>query len=100
MISCGPLRLRYIEFPLYDLYCTDGRHSYCRGDKGGLLTCAGNGTAGHVGRYLCDIVSRGIGCAALRGSHYPGYYMDVRKYSYWIEKLMRTCERHHWSKAL
>ena len=80
------------------MICAGTARTACQRDPGGPLTCLRNGTAGHKERYLCGIVSRGKDCAKANWK-YPGVYTDVSKYTDWIEKFMRTWERHQWSKA-
>ena len=58
---------------------SEGKDS-CQGDSGGPLTCNNI-----YGKYLCGIVSFGIGCGQ---RDYPGVYTDVSKYLGWIYQKM------------
>ena len=81
-----------------NMVCAGGsRADACRGDSGGPLTCERNRAPGNKERYLCGIVS--WGSPDCRRMSMPSVYTDVSKYSSWIEKFLRTWERHYWSKV-
>ena len=67
----------------------------CKGDSGGPLTClTWNPKKNPNERFLCGIVSFGVGCM----TRLPGIYTDVSKYYDWIMKHIHAWSQHHYSK--
>ena len=48
------------------MICAGGVRDACKGDSGGPLTCLKKFKNGEQHRYLCGIVSWGVGCANVR----------------------------------
>ena len=74
------------------MICAGGKRDACKGDSGGPLTCAKNGTDGQQ-RYLCGIVSWGVDCTDISNRQYPSVYTDVSKYGKWVGKHTRALAR-------